>query len=74
MQKDVIFVKEESLKNLSKSVNYWKARGHGHYRDKYRDAAHSICNLKFSLPNEMLVVFHNVSNYDYHFIIEELSK
>ena len=68
MQKYVIFVKEESLKILSKSVNYWKARGHCHYRGKYRDAAHSICNLKFSLPNEILVVCHNGSNYDYHLL------
>ena len=33
--------------------------------------AHSICNLKFNVPNEIPVVYHNGSNYDYHFIIKE---
>ena len=34
---------------------------------KYRAAAHSICNLKFNVPNEVPAVFHNGSNYDYYF-------
>ena len=33
----------------------------------------SICNLKCSVPKEFLIVFHNGSNYDYHFIIKELT-
>ena len=41
---------------------------------KYRGAAHSICNFKFNAPNEIHVVFHNSSNYDYHFIIKELAN
>ena len=60
------------LKELSKSMNYWKVRDHCHYTSKYRDAAHSICNLKFDVANEIPVVFHNGSNYDYHFIIKKL--
>ena len=35
--------------------------------------AHSICNLRFNVPNEFPVVFHNGSNYDYQFIIGELA-
>ena len=41
------------------------------YTGKYRSAAHSICNLKFNVPNETPVVFHDGSNYDYHFIIKK---
>ena len=33
-----------------------------------------ICNLKYSVTKDILVVFHNGSNYDYHFIIKELTK
>ena len=31
-----------------------------------------MCNLKFSVPKEIFVVFHNGSIYDYRFIIKEL--
>ena len=61
------------LKKFAKDKNYQKVRDHCHYTGKYRSAAHSICNLKFKVLNEILVVFHNGSNYDYHFIIKELS-
>ena len=47
---------------------------HSHFTGKYRSAAHSICNLRFNVPNEIAVVFHNGLNYDYHFIIKELAN
>ena len=62
------------LKKLSKSINCQKVRDHCHYAGKYRGAAHSICILKFIVPNETSVVFHNNSNYIYHFIIKELAN
>ena len=51
-----------------------KIRDHCHYTGKYRGAAHNICNLRYKVPNEIPVVFHNGSTYDYHFIIKELVK
>ena len=45
-----------------------------HYTGKQRGAAHSICNLKYGIPKEIPVDFLNWSNYDYHFIINELAK
>ena len=45
-----------------------------HSTRKYRGAAHSICNLEFNVHNEISVVFHNGSNYDYHFFIKELAN
>ena len=44
------------LKKLSKSVNHRKVRYLCHYIGKYRSAAHSICNLKFNVPNEITKV------------------
>ena len=41
---------------------------------KYRDAAHSIYNLRFNVPQKIPVLFHNGSNYDYHFIIKKLAN
>ena len=37
-------------------------------------AAHSICNLKYSVPKKIPIVFHNGSKYDYHFIIKERAE
>ena len=51
-----------------------KVRDHCHYTGKYRDAAHNICNLRYKVPKEIPVVFHNGSTYDYHFITKELVK
>ena len=35
---------------------------------------HSICNLKYNIPKNIHIAFHNISNYDYHFIIKELAE
>ena len=58
---------------LERKKNY-KVRDHCHYTGKYRGAAHNICNLRYKVPKEIPVVFHNGSTYDYHFIIKELVK
>ena len=52
----------------------YKVRDHCHYTGKYRGAAHNICNLRYKVPKEIPIVFHNGSTYDYHFIIKELVK
>ena len=52
----------------------YKVRDHSHYTGKYRGAAHNVCNLRYKVPKEIPVVFHNGSTYDYHFIIKELVK
>ena len=50
---------------------YHEVRDHCHYTGEYKGAAHNICNLKYrGLP----IVFHNRSNYDYHYIIKELAE
>ena len=59
--------------SLEHKKNY-KVRDHCHYTGKYRGAAHNICNLRYKVPNEIPVVFHNGSTYNYHFIIKELVK
>ena len=54
--------------------NYFKVKDHCHYTGEYRGAAHDICNLRYKIPKEIPVVFHNGSTYDYHFIIKELAE
>ena len=62
------------IKKLFRDKNYWNVRDHCQYTGKYRGPSHSICNLKFNMPNEIPVVFHNGSKYDYHFVIKELAN
>ena len=57
-----------------KDKNYRKVRDHCHYTGEYRGAAHSICNLKYNVPEEIPIVFHKRSNYDHHFLIKELAQ
>ena len=58
----------------AKDKKYRKVNDHCHYTGKYRGAAHNKCNLKYSFPKEIPMVFHNGSNYDYHFTIKELAE
>ena len=51
------------LKRSVKDKNYREVRDHCHYTGKYRDAAHSICNLKLNVPTKIPVVSQNGSNY-----------
>ena len=46
------------LKKFANNKIYRKGRNHCHFTGKHRGAAHSICNLRFNLPNEIPVVFH----------------
>ena len=68
---------KKSLKKFSKEKNYPKVRDHCHYTGKYKNAiCKGICidDLKFDMVNEIPVVFHDDSNYDYYFIIKELAN
>ena len=45
------------LKKFTNDKNYRKVRDLCHFTVKYRGAAHSICNLRFNMPNEIPVSF-----------------
>ena len=57
-----------------KDKKYCKVRDHCHYTGEYGGSAHTICDFKYSVPKKIPIVFHNGSNYDYHFIIKELAE
>ena len=40
---------------------------------RYRGPAHSNCNLNYKNSFYILIVFHNLSGYDAHFIIKEIA-
>ena len=64
--------KEFNTDNIYKK--HHKVKDHCHFTGKSRGAAHNICNLRYRIPKEIPILFHNSSTYDYHFIIKELIK
>ena len=60
-------------KEFNSDKKYCKVRDHCYYTGKFRGAAYSICNLRYKIPKEIPVVFHNGSRYNYHFINKQLA-
>ena len=71
-EQEICYICKKEFDNNDKKR--YKVRDHCHYTGKYRGAAHNICNLRYKVPREIPVVFHNGSIYDYHSIIKELVK
>ena len=77
----MIITKEEE-EQFNKASNCWichkklnledRVRDHCHYTGRYRGAAHNICNLRYSKPNNISVFFHNLTGYDSHLFIKKL--
>ena len=78
----MIITKEEE-EQFKQASNCWicgkllniedRVRDHCHYTGRYRGAAHNICNLKYSKPNNISVFFHNLTGYDSHLFIKKLN-
>ena len=71
---NICCVCKEKYEDKQAKDKKYKVRDHSHFKGEYRGAAHSICNLQYSVPKEICIVFHNESSYDYHFIIKELRE
>ena len=69
-QKEFCYDKNEK----KKFKLYQEVRDHCHFTGKFKGAARRICNLRYKVPQEIPVKIHNVSTYDYHFIIRELAE
>ena len=65
----VCYICKKRFSTDDNNKKYYKVRDHCHYTGKYSGAAHDVCNLRYKIPKEILVVFHNGSTYDYHFIV-----
>ena len=80
-EKMVITAEEEE--QFKQASNCWicgkllniddRVRDHCHYTGRYRGAAHNLCNLKYSKPNNISVFFHNLTGYDSHLFIKKLN-
>ena len=54
--------KEKFENKYVKDKKYRKVTDHSHYTEEYRGAAHSICNLKYSVAKKIPTAFHHGSN------------
>ena len=71
----ICYICKEKFENkYLKDKKYREFRDNCHYTGEYRGAAHSLCNLKYSVAKKIPIVFLNGSNYNYHFIIKELAE
>ena len=61
------------LKGLNDPKNR-KMRDHCHYTGLYQGAAHNNCNVKYKIPDHILIVFHKLNGYDAHLFIKELGR
>ena len=61
------------LKEFNDSKNK-KVRDHCHYTGLYRGASHNNWNLKYRIPDNIPIVFHNLSGYDAHLFTTELGR
>ena len=73
-KQEVCYICKKGFSTDDNNKKYHKVRNHCHYTGKYRGAAHDICYLRYKIPKEIPVVFHNDFTYDYHFIIKELAE
>ena len=51
-----------------------KVRDHCHHTGHYRGPAHMKCNLQYKIPSYIPIVFHNLSGYNAHLFIKELTS
>ena len=70
----VCYICKKEFSTDDDNKKYHKVRDLCHYTGRFRGADHNICNLRYKTPKEILIVFHNGSTYDYHFIIKQLAK
>ena len=61
-------------KVFGEAKKHKKVRDDDHYTGKFRGAAHSICNLRYSTQRDIPVFFDIGTNYDFDLVIPELAK
>ena len=74
------FYKEEEVCHICRKhfctnkKNYRNVRDHCHFTEKFRGAAHNICNLRYKVSKEISAIAHDISSYDTHFTINQLAE
>ena len=51
-----------------------RVRDHCHIIRKYRGSTHQDCYINYRLTDKILVIFHNLREYDSHFIMQMIGE
>ena len=62
------------MSNQSTLKRKKRVRDHDHRTGLYRGPAHQLCNYNYRLPKKIPLFFHNLKNYDSHFILANLKE
>ena len=73
-KQEICHICKKGFSTDDSNKKYYRIIDHCLYTGKYRGAVPGICNLRYKIPKEIPVVFHNGSTCDYHFIIKELPE
>ena len=73
-EQDVCHICKKKFDFNENDKKYQKVKDHCHQTGKVRGAALNNCNLRYKIPKEIPVVFHNGPRYDFHFIINQLTE
>ena len=65
--------KEKVKDKYANDEKYLKVNDYYHSTDNHRVTAHSIYDLKYSIPN-VIPVSYSWLNYDYQYIIKQLAQ
>ena len=69
---NTVFEEATQCHICNEALNGDKVLDHDHYNGKYRGAAHNQCNINYTTPKHIPVIFHNLSGYDCHLFIKTL--
>ena len=70
----ICYIFKETFRDKHTKPNkYKKFRNHCCYICECKSGVHRICNLKYSKPKEITIIFHNGPTHDYHIVIKDLA-
>ena len=58
----IYICREKLIQKVAGDKNQRKVRDYSHFTGTCRGSRHSICNLRFNVPNKISVVFHDGTN------------
>ena len=69
--KELVMTKEDNEDFKNSTKYHWKSL---EVTGKYRGSAHRDFNINVKLNHKIFVMFHDLKQYDFHLIMQELGK